>query len=89
MRPETLQSYVRSQSFRPFRIVMNSGKVYDVRHPEVIAVGRDVIIYYHRTHPDAPFNRWESVSLLLMQNVEHLDQPATPPTTAPLRDDER
>jgi len=76
MRPDTLLSYVRAAPFRPFRLVMNSGKVYDVRHPEMIRVGRDVAIYYHAPAPDAPFDRWESLSLLLIQNIEHLEQPA-------------
>ncbi len=80
MRPDALQAYVRAQPFRPFRIVMNSGKQYDVRRPETIAVGRDVCIYYYRDQPGAPFERWESVSLLLMQNVEHLEQHAPPAT---------
>ncbi len=76
MRDHSILSYVRAEPFRPFRIVMNSGKTYDVRHPETIAVGRDVCIYYHRQQPDQPFDRWESVSLLLVQNVEHLEPAA-------------
>jgi hypothetical protein len=79
MRPDTIQTYCRAQPFQPFRLVMNSGKTYDVRHPETIAVGRDVLIYYHRPQPNAPFDRWESVSLLLIQNVEHLDPAASTP----------
>jgi hypothetical protein len=58
---------------------MNSGKVYDVRHPETIAAGRDVCIYYHATAPTEPFDHWESISLMLMQYVEHLDQTASAP----------
>jgi hypothetical protein len=74
MRNHSILNYVHAVPFRPFRIVMNSGKTYDVRHPETIAVGRDVCIYYHRQQPDQPFfDRWESVSLLLVQNIEHLD----------------
>jgi hypothetical protein len=75
MRDKSILSYVRAEPFRPFRIVMNSGKSYDVRHPETIAVGRDVFIYYHRQQPEQPFDDWESVSLLLVQNVE-FDGPA-------------
>jgi hypothetical protein len=72
MRDKSILSYVRAEPFRPFCIVINSGKSYDVRHPETIAVGRDVFIYYHRQQPDQPFDHWESVSLLLVQNVEHV-----------------
>jgi hypothetical protein len=76
MRPETVLSYLHAQPFRSFRIVLNSGKFYDVRHPDFIEVGRDVCIYYHRPTPHAPFELWESLSLLLIQNIEHLDAPA-------------
>jgi hypothetical protein len=77
MLPESIQAHVCAEPFRPFRIVMNGGKKYEVRHPEMLAVGHDVCIYYYRPQPAAPFQRWESVSLLLIQNVEHLES-ATP-----------
>jgi len=76
MLPHTLQSYVRAVHFRPFRLVMTGGKTYEIRHPELIRVGMDVIIYYYASPPDAPFDRWESVSLSLIQNVEPIDVPA-------------
>ena len=79
LRPEALLAFVRAQPFRPFRIVMNSGKAYEIRHPELIRVGRDFFNYYHATPPDAPAESWETVSLILIQNVQHLDQPATSP----------
>ena len=50
------------------------GKTYDVPHPETIAIGRDTFIYYFRQKPDQPFDRVDMVSLLLVQNIEHLDQ---------------
>lgn len=81
MRPDTLLSYVRAAPFRPFRLVMNGGGVFDVRHPEMIRVGRDVFNYYHADPPDAPFDRWDSVSLLLVERIEHLDAPAPSPAS--------
>ena len=74
MRDRSVLTYVQAVPFRPFRIVMNSGKSYDVRHPETIAVGRDTLIYYYRQKPGQPFDRVDMVSLLLVQNIEHLDQ---------------
>jgi hypothetical protein len=53
---------------------MNSGKTYDVRHPETIAVGRDTFIYYYRQKPEQPFDNVDMVGLLLVQNIEYLDQ---------------
>jgi hypothetical protein len=77
MRDRSVLTYVQAAPFRPFRIVMNSGKNYDVRHPETIAVGRDTFIYYYRQKPGEPFDRVDMVSLLLIQNIEHLDQGTT------------
>jgi hypothetical protein len=74
MQDRSLLTYVQAAPFRPFRIVMNSGKTYDVPHPETIAIGRDTFIYYFRQKPDQPFDRVDMVSLLLVQNIEHLDQ---------------
>ncbi len=73
MRDQSVLSYVHARPFRPFRIIMNSGKSYDVPHPEFIEVGRDVCIYYHRPQPGQPFDRWESISLLLIENIIHSD----------------
>jgi len=73
MRPETVQSYVRAVPFRPFRIVLNSGRAFEVRHPEMVRVGRDVVLYFHATEPDAPFDRWDSVSLSLVERIEPIE----------------
>jgi hypothetical protein len=80
MRDQALLSYVRAQPFRPFRIVMNSGKTYDVRHPEEVAVGRDMFIYYYRPQPGEPFDRMDMVGLLLVEHLEYLDGPSKKPT---------
>jgi hypothetical protein len=57
---------------------MNGGKVYEVQRPELVRVGRDFFNYYFATPPDAPAESWETISLLLVQNIQHLDQPAAP-----------
>jgi hypothetical protein len=77
LRPDALQSYCHAQPFRPFRVTMNSGKTYDIRHPDFIHVARDFFLwFYPPVHQDDFPSRWESVSLLPVQNVEHIDQPA-------------
>ena len=53
MRPDTLMSYLKTQPFRPFRMVLNSGKTYDVRHPELVKVGRDFVVVFRATAPEA------------------------------------
>lgn len=73
MRPESLLAYVRATPFRPFRIVMNSGKTFEIRHPEMISVGRDVFIFWHAPSPGAPFESWDTISLLLIERLENLE----------------
>jgi hypothetical protein len=76
MRPESILIYVRDVPFRPFRLLMNSGRTYEVRHPEMIRVGRDTALLFHATDPEGPFERWETVSLVLVENVDHIDASA-------------
>ena len=35
-----IRERVRRQPFRPFRIVTSAGSTYEVRHPELVMVGR-------------------------------------------------
>jgi hypothetical protein len=80
MRPETLLAYIRAAPFRPFRIVLNSGRTYEVRHPETVRVGRDSFVYYYADSPEAPYERFETVGLLLVERLEHVETlPLVPP----------
>jgi hypothetical protein len=40
MTPEELRDTARRQPFLPFRVVMTDGAVFDIRHPDLIWVGR-------------------------------------------------
>jgi hypothetical protein len=73
MRPETLLDYVRAVPFRPFRIVLNSGRSYDVWYPQMLRVTRDHFVLFHAETPDAPHDRFDTVGLLLVERVEHLE----------------
>jgi hypothetical protein len=43
--PETIQKHLLHQPFRPFRVSVSDGAVYDVHQPEMVLVTqRDVII---------------------------------------------
>jgi hypothetical protein len=35
----TLREFLRHKPFRPFRVVMRSGKRYDIVNPEKVAIG--------------------------------------------------
>jgi len=78
VRPDTLLSYVRATPFVPFRIVMNDGKTYEVRHPDFIDVARDSAIFFYRKEPGSHQHyRLERFSLLLISRIEELE-PAAP-----------
>jgi hypothetical protein len=66
--------YVKAQPFRPFRILMNSGRKYEIRHPKMVRVGRDFLILFTFVSDDPDVvDRWETVSLLLVEALSDLD----------------
>lgn len=74
MTPQELLNYVRAQPFRPFRIRMNSGRTFDIRHPEMVRVGkRDLLIFTFVSDSPDVYDRWENVSLLLIESLAPLE----------------
>jgi hypothetical protein len=81
MRPDDVLTWVRERPFRPFRIWLNSGRTYDIRHPEMLRVGRSTLnIYSYVGEPEDPFERMEMVGLLLIERIEPIDATARPQT---------
>lgn len=65
--------YVSAEPFRPFRIQMASGQSFDIRHPEMILVGRSSVrVYFPPEASGQPGDRWKEVSLMLMETIEPL-----------------
>jgi hypothetical protein len=55
---------------------MNSGKTYDIRHPEMVRVGkRDLLIFTLVSDSSDVYDRWENIGLLLIESVAHLETP--------------
>ncbi len=69
-----LGEYVAAEPFRPFRIKMASGQSFDIRHPEIILVGRVSARVYATTGSEQN-EKWHDASMLLMETVEPLDAP--------------
>jgi hypothetical protein len=58
----------------PFRLHMASGRRFDIGHPEIIRVGRSSVTVYARPDGDSSQSeRWQKVSLMLLESVEPLD----------------
>ena len=41
-----IQSDVKEQPFRPFRLNMASGKTFEIRHPEMIKVSKTFLVVF-------------------------------------------
>lgn len=44
MRPNDLIDHLRKQPFKPIRLFVSDGSAFDVRHPEMLMVGRTEVI---------------------------------------------
>ena len=72
-----LIDYIAAEPFRPFRINMASGKAYEIRHPENIAVTKTTAKIFAPADDSSDADRWHDVSLLLMESVESIEVPAS------------
>jgi len=74
MKPQEVLSYLQAQPFRPFRIRMNSRRTIDIPHPEMVRVGRrDLLIFTFVSDLPTVYDRWENVSLLLIESLSPLE----------------
>ena len=75
---EDIQGRLREKPFRPFRIIPSEGLRFDIRHPDLVFVGRhDLMIGF--AHPDSPtiYDRVTRVSLLHIVALEDLPPQAS------------
>ena len=75
---QRIASYLGAEPFRPFRISLASGRTFEIRHPEMVQVGRTTmtIFTFLTNDPEGAKERQVEVSLLLTESVEPLDVPA-------------
>ena len=80
MTAKRIINYVAAEPFRPFRINMASGKAYNIRHPEMIAVGRTTVHVFTSMSDDEEEakEREQELSMILIEFVEPLDTPVKP-----------
>lgn len=80
MTQEELQDAARKKPFEPFRVVLSTGDTYDVRHPDLIMVGRRAAIIGMTNEPNGTaYDRTIKVDLLHVVGIEEL--PMTPPSS--------
>lgn len=74
MTPDEVLRYVRAAPFRPFRIHMASGQTFDIRHPEMVRVGkRDMVIFRFVSDAAGIYDDWDTVGLLLVESISYLE----------------
>jgi hypothetical protein len=76
MRPDDILFSVRARPFRPFRIRMNSGQAYDVRHPELVRVMLGSLLLFTPTDQPDVYERAQILGLTLIEKIEPIDAPA-------------
>ena len=74
MPPETLYKQLRRQPFEPFRIHLTDGTTYEVRHPELVMVGRrSAVVGVSDSDEQPPFyDRQTTVALVHIVRLEPL-----------------
>ena len=74
MTSQELLNYVNAVPFRPFQIRMNSGRTFDIRHPEMVRVGRrDAMVFTFVSDLPEVYDKWENVSLVLIESLSPLE----------------
>ena len=77
MTVQTFRDLLAKRPFRPFRIVMSSGKTYEVRHPEMAWVLKtDLLVGISDGDDDVPAE-FRTCSMLHITAVEPLTPAAT------------
>jgi hypothetical protein len=77
---QRIASYVGAEPFRPFRITTTSGRTFEIRHPEMVQVGRSTmtIFTFMSNEAEDAKERQVEVSLLLTESVEPSDATVRP-----------
>lgn len=72
MTVQTFRNLLKHQPFKPFRVIMSSGKTYDVRHPEMALLTRtDLLVGVDEADDGVPAE-FKICSLLHITSVEPL-----------------
>ncbi len=73
MRPEDVLFWLQAQPFQPFRVTLNSGRSFEVRHPELVRLMRTSLLHFTPSNQEGVFDRAETIGLVLVERIEPLD----------------
>ena len=73
--PRIVLDFVTAEPFKPFRMYMASGRTFEVGHPEMVRVGRSSVTVHMKPEVDTSTSeRWQEVSLMLLESIEPLER---------------
>lgn len=78
MTVQTFRELFSRRPFRPFRLVMSSGRTYDVRHPEMALLTRTDIVVGIDVADDGVPAEFKICSLLHVAAIEPLNDSSSP-----------
>jgi hypothetical protein len=75
MRPDDIRNFLDKRPFQPFRITLTDGRSYEVRHPELVMIGRSsIVIGLPAAEESEPvFDRFVTVSLIHIMQIEPVE----------------
>ena len=78
-RAEDIQARLQRRPFRPFRIIASEGQQFEIRHPELVMVGRrDVTIGFPDSNSPTIYDRVTQLALVHVVSMKELSLPAAP-----------
>jgi len=77
MNYQDLRNALHQEPFEPFRMILTDGTVYEVRHPELVWVGRRVCLVGSAAEDAPVFDRFDTVALIHIVRLEPLRSQAT------------
>ena len=76
MRPEDILFWLKAVPFKPFRICLNSGRTYEIRHPKMLRVTRStMLVFSFAGEPQDLIEKMEMVGLVLVERIEPIEAP--------------
>jgi hypothetical protein len=76
--PQTLIGYVKAEPFQAFRLHLASGRLFDIRHPEMIKILKSSILVFKVNGEASEIpDDWECVSLMLTESISQIEASVT------------
>ena len=75
--PDDIQSRIRQAPFRPVRIIISSGQMFDIFHPDLVMIGRrDIMVGMASSDNPAQYERTTRVPIMHITALEDLPSPS-------------